>query len=295
MRPALILALALSVLPPAAALIATAAPARAEAPAAAPPAADAQARIAALADLLMADRLFAVMQAEGVEHGATLEEEMFAGRGGPAWTARVSAIYDPVRMRRELEAGLLAELGQSPERLDGIAGFLASDLGQRVLGLELSAREALLDEAAEEAAKVAAADLAREGDPLVDRVKRFVEVNDLIELNVASALNANLAFYRGMSEGGAFGAPMPEDDMLAEVWGQEGDVRSETESWLLPYLTLAYGPLSPEDLDAYTDFSASADGQALNAAVFAAFETMFARISGELGRAAADVLAGDDI
>src|SRR3989338_6090678 len=93
------------------------------------------------------------------------------------------------------------------------------------------------------------------------------------------ALNANLAYYRAMSNAGGFGDRVPEDQMLAEVWAQEADLRSETVEWLFPYLALAYSPLSTEDLQAYLDFSASAGGRRANALIFAAFDAVFVEIS----------------
>ena len=75
--------------------------------------------------------------------------------------------------------------------------------------------------------------------------------------------------------------------MLAEVWGQEPAIRADTVQWLLAYQTLAYEDLSDADLQAYIDLSRSDAGQAINASLFAAFDTVFNAISHDLGRAAA--------
>lgn len=83
--------------------------------------------------------------------------------------------------------------------------------------------------------------------------------------------------------------------MLAEVWAQEPDIRAETESWLYPFLALAYKPLSDADVEAYLAFSESEAGRAMNAAMFAAFDEVFREISHDLGRAAAEMLSGRDI
>jgi hypothetical protein len=109
------------------------------------------------------------------------------------------------------------------------------------------------------------------------------------------ALNANLAFYRGLADGGALGPEMTEDEMLSSVWSQEADVRQQTVEWLFPYIALAYGPLSDDELAAYTEFSASGAGQALNSALFAAFGEVFGGISQALGAAAAVQMQGQDI
>ena len=83
--------------------------------------------------------------------------------------------------------------------------------------------------------------------------------------------------------------------MLADVWSQESDIRAETEGWLYPFLALAYKPLSDADMQAYLTFSESEASRVMNAAMFAAFDEMFRDISRDLGRAAADMLSGQDI
>jgi hypothetical protein len=126
-------------------------------------------------------------------------------------------------------------------------------------------------------------------------LQHFARTNDLIEFNVAGALNANLAFYRGLSQGGAFEERLTEDQMLADVWAQEAEIRGETADWLFPYLALSYKSLSDADLASYQAFAETAAGKKLNAAVFAAFDVVFTRISLDLGRAAARRIQGEDI
>ena len=93
----------------------------------------------------------------------------------------------------------------------------------------------------------------------------------------------------------AGGAPRDEGEMLAEVWGQEDQVRADTEAWLFPFLALAYQPLSDAELKAYVAFSASPEGQRLNRALFAGFDAVFEAVSADLGRAAGLELRGRDI
>lgn len=83
--------------------------------------------------------------------------------------------------------------------------------------------------------------------------------------------------------------------MLAEVWKGETKARQETVDWLLPFLTLAYQPLTDAELQDYIDFSETPAGKKVNAAMFAAFDQMFATISQDLGRTVARQMAGQDI
>ena len=83
--------------------------------------------------------------------------------------------------------------------------------------------------------------------------------------------------------------------MLADVWEQEVQIRSETEQWVYSFLLLAYQPLSDEDIEAYIQLSETSEGQVLNTALFAAFDTMYSEISHALGLASARYLSGEDI
>ena len=248
-----------------------------------------------LSDVLLMGDVVAVMRDEGIEYGGTLEDEMFPGRGGADWKAAVSAIYDTERMRREFDAQLSRELQATPEAIEQSLAFFESPSGKRILTLELDARRALTDNTAEEAAKVAVEDMIAGADPRMDVLRTFAEANALVELNVAGALNANLAFYQGLDEGGAFGGEMTEDQMLADVWGQEADVRAQTEEWVYSFLALAYAPLSDADMEAYQAFSESPAGQQVNAALFAAYDAVFTPISRKLGVATAGQMQGEDI
>jgi len=252
-------------------------------------------RIAALSDTMMMGQVMAVMREEGLVYGRTLEDEMFSGRGGARWQAIVALIYDADQMRHRFDVALSRELGAAGDDLGQIEEFFRSEQGQRFLKLEIDARRALLDQAAEDAAKVAWADMAADDTTRSQLIRRFAEVNDLIESNVMGALNSNLAFYRGLAAAGSFPDEMTEEQMLSDVWGQESQIRSETENWLFPFLALAYQPLSDEDIEAYTAFSDSAAGKRMNAALFVAFDDVFTQISEELGKAAALQMQGEDI
>ena len=240
--------------------------------------------------------MIAVMQDEGIAYGDDLEEQLFPGAGGARWDGIVAGIYDEPALLQRFQSAFSARLAADPQAMDQIVVFFATARGQRILSLEIAARRALLDEAAEEAAAVSVDDMRAREDPRLAVLERFAAANDLIEQNVSGALNANFAFYQGMSDGGAFdAAKMTEADMLADVWSQEPEIRAETESWLYPFLALAYEPLSDADLQAYLAFSESGASRAMNAAMFAAFDEVFRAISRDLGRAAAEMLSGQDI
>jgi Uncharacterized protein conserved in bacteria (DUF2059) len=277
------LALSVSLVPP----LAPAAPAAAQALPADP------ARSAALADLIGMDAIFAVMSEEGRAYGADIAQNMFPGRGEARWSAAVSAIYDPVRMADRFDAAFAEGIAGDAEAMAAAEAFFGGDLGREILQLELEARRALMDDAVEEAAKVAAEKMQEDRDPRLRLIRDLIEAGDLIEMNVAGALTASLAFTRGMAEAAEGGIPL--DEMMSGVWAQESAIRADSGAWLLSYMGLAYGPLSDDDLRAYIAFSRSEEGQRVNAALFSAFDAVFTPISYDLGRAAARHATSDDI
>ena len=237
--------------------------------------------------------LLEVLRDEGQAYGRDLAGQMFDDPDHPGWDATVAAIYDPARMSGLFRGAFDRALDGDEEVRAATAAFFGAEPGRAILRLEIEARRALLDDAVQEAAALAYADLEERRDPRVVLLQEFAAVNDLVETNVAGTMNANMAFLKAMAAAG--GAPRDEGEMLAEVWGQEDQVRADTEAWLFPFLALAYQPLSDAELKAYVAFSASPEGQRLNRALFAGFDAVFEAVSADLGRAAGLELRGRDI
>ncbi|WP_430464747.1 DUF2059 domain-containing protein [Tabrizicola sp.] len=239
--------------------------------------------------------VMAVLREEGIAGSADLAEDLPNGLRDPVWAGAVLQIYDVAQMEAVFNRAFAAQLEAEPEAVAAATAFFRSEIGQRVLGLELAARRALMDEAVEAAAAEAHRDLAVQNPKRQALLDRFVAANDLVESNVMGALNANLAFLRGLAEGGGEDFVLPEADMLAQVWSAEPEVRAEMTDWLFPFLTLAYQPLSDAELTAYVEFSETPAGQRVNAAMFQAFDAVFNGISRDLGRAYGQALQGNDI
>jgi hypothetical protein len=267
----------------------------AAAPAETPPALAGH-RVAELIRVLQVPGIVAVLREEGIDYSLSLDADLFGGSGGAGWRRTVETLHDLPTMQRRFEVALAGAMAADADTVAAALVFFGTERGQRLLTLEIEARRALLDDAVEDAARTSFAQMVADRAPRLALLRRFSEANDLIEMNVQGALNANLAFYRGLAEAGGPGTEeMSLDQMLADVWSQEAEVRSETETWLYPFLALAYAGLPDEDLQAYIDFSESPAGQRLNAALFAAFDSLFNAQSYELGLATGRQLAGQDI
>jgi hypothetical protein len=244
-----------------------------------------------LMDALQIDDMLEIMREEGLSYGADLGEEMFPGGTSERWQALLGEIYDTEKMR--------AVMRRDFERmLDGtdagpLIEFFSSDRGTEIIALELSARRAMIADDVEAAARDAFRSVDGTDDPRLEQLARFIEVNDLLEANVAGAMNASFQFYRGLVDGGGF--DMTEADILKDVWAQETETRADTREWLHAFLLLAYRPLEDADLDAYIALSGSAEGRVLNRALFAGFNAMYDEISYALGLAAAQQMQGQDL
>jgi hypothetical protein len=234
-----------------------------------------------------------IMAAEGVEGAMNLEADMFPGMGGAPWALEANRIHGPDRIAR-LFGAAFPDGQMSADDVARVTAFFRAEPGRSIAAAEVAGRAAFLDPAAEDLAKEAFRDAVSDDDPRVDLLTEFIEANDLIERNVSGALNSNFAFYRGLSDGGAFEVEIHEELMLAEVWGQEGEIRRDTVEWLYAFQLAAYSGLPDADIEAYIAFSQTEAGIALNAALFQAFDEVFETLSYELGVAAARFIAGED-
>lgn len=246
----------------------------------------------AMLDAVGMEQSFDIMVQAGLRDGRGLEDDLFPGRGGGAWGSIVDRIYTPDAMREVFHSSF-PEDRLSVERAGEIAGFFSSDLGQRIVEGELTAWAAITDQATEDAANEVYFQRLAQSDPRLEQLERFTEVNGFVDFNVMGALNANLAFLRGMSDGGAYERPVPQDMLLTQVWQAEAGIREDTTLWLYSFQLLAYADLTEAELEAYIAFSGSEAGQLYNSTVFAGYDAVFSEMSYRLGNAAALFMTGE--
>lgn len=267
---------------------------------------------AAVDDLIAALRLpdlVQIMREEGLAQGANLVAEMDADGDGGAdddmqggteggtdslsgkpdsgWQSDLQRLYDPERMLDVVRTALAD--GLSPKQIDALVAFFTSDLGRDLTEGELAARRAFLDPAIEAAAR-AALDPPEATDARGRAILAFIAANDMIEMNVSGGMTSSLRFYQGLAQGGQL--DMTEAEMLEDIWGREDETRSESTAWLRALLALAYRDVPVEGLTRYVDLSLSPAGQALNRALFAGFDIMYADLNYALGLALASRVAG---
>ncbi len=251
----------------------------------------AQAPLTRLFDVLGMDAYVDIIRSEGLEDADGLSIDMLGRPASGAFLQQIDAVYDQRRIREATYASMQSVL--SDNEIAAALIFFDSDVGQRIVRLEVAARQAISDEEIEQTARQAWF-AAQEDKPwIVARINEIKVETDLIERNVSGALNSNLRFYQGLADGG--GLDLSEPDMLAQVWGQADEIRADTTAWLGAYLLMAYQPLSESDIADYIAFWRTETGQALNNAMFVAFDRLYDDISYATGRVVSLNMSAQDL
>lgn len=224
-----------------------------------------------LVDAMGMPALIRAFSLDGQESGAALNAEFLNGQGGAVWAETVRKLYDPARLESELRIGLAEAL--DPQVARTALMFFDSDLGQRLITLEVQAREAMLDKDVADMAKAV-------GTQAPAQVREFIETRDLVERNTDAALSAQIAFFDG------FAQATNSQPTTRDTEGLHSAIASETEIWLIGYYALMQSALREGDLETYTDFWRTQVGVAVDDAVFEVFSASYANLSFALGQAA---------
>lgn len=243
----------------------------------------ADARMSVLVDVLKLPEAAVILSEEGLAQAEDINTDMLDGQGGAGWAQQVSRIYAPTLMVERVREELEKELAGAA--LEEVIEFYASDRGSQIVTLENAARRTIQDPEVETAARNRFTDLEDSDDTRLALIREYVAAGDMISRNVTSALNSNYQFLRGLVDGDAF--EMTEEEMLKDAAGDLEQSTRDTTEWLFGFLLLAYHPLSDADMQAYTAFTKTPAGQALNRALFVGFGKAYEDISYALGRAVA--------
>lgn len=242
---------------------------------------------------LRLDDLLPILQSEALVQADDMAAILFERGSDAGWVDRVAEIHDPQRLAELLREGMTTALAEQPtEAISAGVAFYETDLGRQIARLDLQGRQAMLDSDAEAAAIAAYRDAERIGGQRVDQLQELLDQTDLIEQNVASGLNAALAFAYGFADAGGYQVPMSEAEILAETWAQEGEIRSQTQEWIMAYLYLAYAPLTEDELGAFVRFATSDAGRALWSTQMSGFDHVYRTTSYDMGQAAALHISG---
>lgn len=233
-----------------------------------------------LLDVMGLPAMLEAFSSEGESAGASLNDTFLNGQGGSVWADTVSRLYDPVRLDAELRSQVIDKL--DPDVATQALLFFESDLGEKIIDLEVQARLAMLDERLEDAARSAPSASS-------DAISDFLTVRDLVERNTDTALSAQEAFFAGLSEADTQQGDAPD------LEARRDGIRASSESWLRGYYALAHSPLSEDEVAVYTAFWDTDVGRALDDALFDAFSESYVTLSFALGQAAGRLLPQNEL
>jgi hypothetical protein len=248
---------------------------------------------AAPIDTLMSSRYFGDLVEVLVDEGRATPDDFGAQMGVPqvTWELMLAQLYDAPALTAAFRASLETTLEQG--EVEAIQTFYDTDLGQRLAQLELEGRKAISDEDVLSAAVEVWSELPID-TPRAMQIDQYVEANDLVESNIVSSMNSDIAYLRGFTAGAGESVDgsggMSEDELLRSVWLSEPDVRARVSEWVYGFSMLAYDTLTEDEFAAYIAFCESEQGQALNTALFTAFDVVYEDLSYALGAGTAQLM-----
>lgn len=223
--------------------------------------------------------LIASFAEDGMASAAELDDTFLGGQGGDVFAETVRRLHDPARMEAELRAAMAAAL--DPRVAEQALVFFESEQGARIVALEVEARRAMVDDTVEEAAKAAA-------DKADDAVLRLVSVRDLVEGNTDISMAAQAAFFDGL----AFASGTAD---TPDIEARRGAIAEDTRRWVTGYYMLVASALPSGEMDIYVAFWETDVGQAVDKAMYAAFEASYVTLSYALGQAVGRLMPQNDL
>jgi hypothetical protein len=239
-----------------------------------------------LLESVQTNRLLSILATEAIESGSDVDRDFLNGEGGDFFRETVTRLNDPKRLAPKLEA-IYTESMTETQR-DSVALFFESDLGQRIIDLELSAREAMIDAEVEAAVKERVA-----GSGVPPLVQQLIDESRLVERNTEDSLGIVKEFFLGIRSAGQDELTPGQIDAIVEE--SRAEVEADTREWLGAFLTLSYSPLSDDELSTYLEFWRTDAGRAFDEALFAAFRQIIGENSFAVGQLVGRLQLSQDI
>lgn len=233
-----------------------------------------------LVDAMGVPALIQSFAQDGIDGTKDLDEAFLAGQGGDVFYETARKLYAPDRLESELRLSLAEQIDR--KTAERALLFFESELGRKIVDLEVQARQAMVDPSLK-ATAIGAAETAR------NQVLRLLHVRDLIDRNVEIAVAAQNAFYKG------FAAISEEQDAAPDIESQRPLIKEETSAWVTGYYVLVASALSDQDLDRYITFWETDVGVALDTAMNEAFEASYMTLSFGLGQAIGRLLPQNEL
>lgn len=140
---------------------------------------------------LRLDETLEIVREEGHEYAIEAAIDLTGRPADAFWHRTVREIYDIDRMTQRVKTDMAQAL--RGKELGPVLAYYESSAGAKVIDLEISARRAYLSPGVDEAAREEWLTSGKKGQRGA-LIRRIVDDADLIDRNVAGALNSNFAF-----------------------------------------------------------------------------------------------------
>lgn len=240
-----------------------------------------------LLELMRFDQLAEVSREEGISGNASVLEDFGLTSNEAFWLEELDVIFDEGKTEEMFRTSFAKAYNQR-SIVDAIA-FLGSEAWMRAYDLQIDTSLLLTDPALEEAAVIHYWEHIENNSPRVPLIEDLVASTDLVEQNIAGAMNAMLAFNRGMTFVSS-DLGYPDEEMIALLYASETELRLEISEWLHAYYLVAYLPLTEADISQQIEFWTSQAGQDISAAMMLSYDVVHNDQSFAVGRALAEIL-----
>lgn len=240
-----------------------------------------------LLDLMRFDLLADVAIQEGIAANATLLEDFNLTGEDKFWQAELTRIYNHDRTETQFRENFAAHY--DPRAIDEALDILSSDDWIRVFGLQVDTSLVLIDPDLLASATEVYWEYVEKDEPRIGLIEELIATTDLAEQSLSGAMNAMLAFNRGMTSVSA-DLGYPDDEMIALIFSSEAEMRFEISEWLHTFYLVAYMPLSDRDIETQIDVWNSQVGQDIARALNLAYDAVFDTQAYALGASLAKIL-----
>lgn len=233
-------------------------------------AADAQADAAAKSNAEKLDRLFQLMRVEEVLRG--FPEALLQGmdENPGAWGTDMPREAVKQAAERHFNATVMANGMRllmtgtmTPADLDAAIQFYSTDLGRRIVALEVAAAAPELADTVEKEGARIYGDLQDRDSPRIGQIRRMIEAMSLIDWGMAMVMNMSFAMFSAVYAGPEAEGGLSEEQILTMINASMGGLRGELTAVMNAESAFTYRDLSDEEFERYVMFLETREGLAL--------------------------------
>lgn len=240
-----------------------------------------------LIPLMRFGELADVTRQEGLVGNETLLQDFGLPTDEELWQEKLDEIFEVARIEALFEAGFSD--GFNSRSTTEVLEFLQDPDWIEIVTLQNDAAIATLDPDIEAASFEVYWDHVDRNSKRLAALEKLIGTVNLIEQNIAGAMNGMITLNQGMSSIIPEMA-YPEEDLFAFFLEEEESMRADISESLLSFFLMTYEPISDQVLRDQIAFWSTQAGQDLSNAMMRAYDEVYDSLTYDLGRAMAEML-----